>query len=655
MPVNDHRRPTVRVERHALGPRLHLLGRRVHEWHAGLLVAVAGGALALLHLAAVIVLGVAAVAGWLIAKDWRDLRPTTRDTAAWRLGVHRLPGAGGPRLRDRVPTLAAAATAVVGLVNVASATTSELPSRLRTLVALAPTADVRLAHALALPAGLALVAAAVPIARRRRRAAHLAIGLLVALGVLNLLKGLDVEEALLSWALAFALWRARAAFWVRHAPDDLRRVAVRATTVVASGVLAALVIVAGAASHAVQPLALTAVPEATLSLLAMAGTPTFGAPLAWLPTALGVLAAGVAATAAAMLLAPLRPVRVADAVDRARAAAVVRRHGTDTLSAFKLRADLNRHWSADGAAMAAYRVEAGTLLLAGDPVGPGEAVPGVLDGVIDHARRHGLAVGAVGASAEFSACARRAGLRRLYLGDEAILDTGVMDLAGGAKKSLRKAVRRIERNGYTAELLRVDELDRGTLAGLHAVSERWRAGTPERGFSMTHDALVDDLLPDALVVLGRDDEGTLRAFLHFVPVFGRDAVSLGFMRRDRDTPNGLNDFLVVEAARLLGERGFAEFSLNFATCGRWLREPANALERGLARGLRFADRWFQVERLLRFNAKFDPRWQPRYLLFEGPAQLPRVALAAMWAEGQLPRPRLLPHRPARNAPLPAPA
>jgi lysyl-tRNA synthetase class 2 len=139
----------------------------------------------------------------------------------------------------------------------------------------------------------------------------------------------------------------------------------------------------------------------------------------------------------------------------------------------------------------------------------------------------------------------------------------------------------------------------------------------------------------------------VRAFLHFVPVYGRSAVSLAFMRRDRDTPNGVSDFLVVEAARLLGEHGIEELSLNFAAFGRWLREPANLLERAAARVLRVADRWFQLERLMRFNAKFHPRWQPRYLLFAGATQLPRVALGALWAEGHLPRlhrPRLRPDR-----------
>jgi lysyl-tRNA synthetase class 2 len=171
---------------------------------------------------------------------------------------------------------------------------------------------------------------------------------------------------------------------------------------------------------------------------------------------------------------------------------------------------------------------------------------------------------------------------------------------------------------------------------------------------MAHDALVDELLPDAVVVLARDAGGAVRGFLEFVPVYGRAAMSLAFMRRDRDTPNGLTEFLVIEATRLLGERGVEEISLNFATCARWLREPTNVVERSLARVLRVADRWFQVERLLRFNAKFAPRWQPRYLLFEGPSSLPRVALAALLAEGQLPRPALPRHLPGRRA-LPTPA
>jgi lysyl-tRNA synthetase class 2 len=94
----------------------------------------------------------------------------------------------------------------------------------------------------------------------------------------------------------------------------------------------------------------------------------------------------------------------------------------------------------------------------------------------------------------------------------------------------------------------------------------------------------------------------------------------------------------VEAIFAARERGVAELSLNFAAFARWLHSPAGPVERVLAHLVRFGDRFFQVESLLSFNAKFQPRWQPRYLLFDGALGLPRACLAAMWAEGQLPKP-----------------
>lgn len=539
--------------------------------------------------------------------------------------------------RDRVPMIAGLATAAVGGLNVLSALTEALPLRLRDLLATVPGGEVRLAHALALPTGMALVGAAWPLAKRRRRALHGAVALLAGIGVLNLLKGLDIEEALISWALAGVLWRSRAAFWVGHQHPASAALALRVTLLLLVPFAVAVAAVALGAGHAAGPLTGSAIPRAAVELLTVSTGPRFHGAFAWLPLGVGALGVATAVAIAATILEPLRPVNLAGAVDRHRAAALVRRHGTDTLSAFKLRRDLHRLWSADGRAMVAYRIEAGSMLLAGDPTGPPDAVPAMIDEAIAWAHRHGLGFGAVGASEQFAATARLAGVRRLYLGDEALLTTGAMDLSGGARKTMRKAVNRVARNGYTAELRTVGELDAATIAQLHAVSDAWRDGTPERGFSMAHDALVDELLPDAMVLLGRDAEGTVRGFLHFVPVFGRTATSLGFMRRERDTPNGLTEFLVVEAARLLGERGVTELSLNFSAYGRWLREPANVVERALAVVLRRADKHFQVERLLKFNAKFDPRWQPRYLLFECPAQLPRIALATMWAEGQLPR------------------
>jgi lysyl-tRNA synthetase class 2 len=103
----------------------------------------------------------------------------------------------------------------------------------------------------------------------------------------------------------------------------------------------------------------------------------------------------------------------------------------------------------------------------------------------------------------------------------------------------------------------------------------------------------------------------------------------------------MTEFLVVGAVELLRERGIEELSLNFCAFGRWLREPSSVLQRLAVRIIRPLDGVFQIESLLNFNEKFATSWAPRHVAFDGWASLPRVAVAALEAEGQLPKPALL--------------
>jgi len=184
------------------------------------------------------------------------------------------------------------------------------------------------------------------------------------------------------------------------------------------------------------------------------------------------------------------------------------------------------------------------------------------------------------------------------------------------------------------------DLARRDAAELEQIADDWRCGAPERGFAMAMDSLRNPLGERTLVVAATDEAGAIRGFLHFVPTYGRDAVSLSFMRRDHDTPNGLTEFLIVEAIEQLRARGVAEVSLNFAAFARLIREPSGLAERTIGRALAVGDTWFQIERLYRFNAKFFPRWEPRYFMYERRLGLPRAGLAALRLEGQLPAPRL---------------
>jgi lysyl-tRNA synthetase class 2 len=383
-------------------------------------------------------------------------------------------------------------------------------------------------------------------------------------------------------------------------------------------------------------------------LLWRSGPMTFYDDVGELPLAIELLSLATLIASASVLFRPLAAARVLPgSAQRRVAAGLVRSHGSDTLAFFKLRRDQHYLFSSDRRAFLGYRVENRVMLLAGDPVGPAESLPGLMREACAFAERHGLALGAIGVGAGLLPVYAQAGLRPLYLGDEAIVDARSFSLEGRAIRKVRQSVSRLEKAGFAANLEEVESLDERVLAELERVSEAWRQGHPERGFSMAMDSLRGEERRGEVVVAARDEAGVVRGFLHFVPSFGRRAMSLSAMRRDRGTPNGLMEFLVVRSIELMRERGVEEVSLNFAAFARLLHSPETRTERLLGRLLMLANPYFQIESLYRFNAKFFPRWEPRYLLYEGVLSFPRVGMAALWAEGQLPKP--VPRRLAQAA------
>ncbi len=641
----------VRVELHALGPRVYVLGLRIHEWHLGLGVLLL---LLALDLSGWLTGGLAAyaiglVGSWLIAKDWRDLTGAQRDTGAWRLGFHRPPSELRPARRgDWVPKLAAFVVAGIAVSSYASAVTPGLGLGGHLFRSLAIVRVAAVFHAAVIPVSCALLVASIYLWRRRSRAWVVAVSLLVLLGCFNLLRGPDVPEAVLAFAGAGLLWWGRESF---NAQPE--RIPVRAS-LVGAAVLSVLTI--GACTVAVWTSApgrpsVSLVLRTTGDLLLWQPSPiAFRDEFGKLPEAIGVVSLLGVIGIAWLVFRPLSPpLRLPEDEERVRAREAVSTHGTDTLSYFKLRSDKHYLWSDDRGSFIGYRVENGVFMISGDPVSTADALPGLIGKALDYAETHGLRFGVVGASESLAALCRKAGLRSLYIGDEAIVTPASFSLEGRAIRKVRQSVSRLERAGVTVEVLQMQAVTPALLAELGAVSSAWLAGGAERGFSMALDELGGDLYHDTVLVIAREAGGEVCGFLQLVPASGGTRMSLALMRRLPDAPNGLMEFLIVRTIDHLRSCDVGELSLNFAAFGRYLRSPANARERLLARILRAGDRWFQIDRLHSFNAKFSPAWQPRYLVYQTITSLPRTAVAALWLEGQTPRLRNRPDNPTTVA------
>ncbi|MGW1171603.1 phosphatidylglycerol lysyltransferase domain-containing protein [Streptomyces sp. NPDC002550] len=367
----------------------------------------------------------------------------------------------------------------------------------------------------------------------------------------------------------------------------------------------------------------------------------------WANVAVNVLST---ALVLAVFYAAFRSRRAVDPLtvdDEKQLRALLDRHGErDSLGYFALRREKSVVWSPTGKAAVAYRVVGGVSLASGDPLGDPEAWPGAIVPWLAEARAHGWIPAVMGASEEAGTIYARHGLDALELGDEAIVEVAEFTLKGRAMRTVRQAYNRVKRAGYEVRIRRHADIPTAPvdeMAHLVECADDWRDGATERGFSMALGRLGDPEDGQCVMLECSDAEGRLRALLSFVP-WGPHGLSLDLMRRDRDSDNGLMEFMVIELLRRAGEIGITQVSLNFAmfrsVFERGARLGAGPVLRLWRSLLSFFSRWWQIESLYRANAKYRPIWEPRFLLFEKSADLLRIGLASARAEGFLEAPGL---------------
>src|SRR6266542_7097049 len=136
--------------------------------------------------------------------------------------------------RDRVARLAAAVAVLAGLLNLASALLPAERDRLRLLDDLVPGVVSQGATVAVAAAGIGLLLLAGGLRRRHRTAWLAAVGLLAGSAVLHVVKGLDVEEALVEAFLAGLLSAKAACFPARPGRGERQGVLGPALTVTAA-------------------------------------------------------------------------------------------------------------------------------------------------------------------------------------------------------------------------------------------------------------------------------------------------------------------------------------------------------------------------------------------------------------------------------------
>ena len=523
----------------------------------------------------------------------------------------------------------AAFAGILGALNIITAVFHTRLVHLDWLTNALPFEVSRGSRALMLLAGIGLIYLARGLARRKRMAWVLAFGLASSSALLYVGQNASIVRAILAALFAMELWLQRARFHARTDPVRLTHALV-ATPVLALAISMYGVVGLHQTGHPsaglVSDLHATWRAAAFENVSYYAGMRSPEA-FVWSLRLLLVVSAGYVLTAA---FAPVAWRRYRSLVGESVVATLAREHGVDSMSYFAKQAD-KRHFTVDERAFIGFRVKNRVAIAAGDAVGYSASLDHCTAAFVAACRSNDWIPVFYEASDRHLESYRRAGLRWFKIGEEAVLDLRSWSLEGGKVAKVRQFINKVKREApdlVVREYVRASGPDRGIDDQLEEISSEWLARKKggEMGFNLGVFQ-IDDLADKRTLIAQRAD-GRVEAFVTWLPYRAGRAVVLDAMRYREAAQPGIMDMLIAESAVLFKKEGLQAASLAMAPMANADDEaPVSPYDKGVRLIFEHFSSVYGYRTLFQYKKKFNPTWEPRYLVFPSPHQLLRIGYA----------------------------
>jgi phosphatidylglycerol lysyltransferase len=326
------------------------------------------------------------------------------------------------------------------------------------------------------------------------------------------------------------------------------------------------------------------------------------------------------------LLMVIRPVLVrsqATAKEWARAEAIVQQHGRTALARATLFEDKSYFFSPEET-VTAYAVRSRGAIVLGDPIGPSDQVAMAISAFQDFCARNDWTPAYASTLPDYLDAYRAAGFDVICIGYEAIVLLDKFTLEGGEHKGIRYSANRMERSGYRVEI-HLPPLDDSLIQSLHEISDAWL--TLQHGGEMhfSDGWFNDSYIRNGPVAVVHAPDGHPTAFANLIPEYQKNEVSIDLMRHYQEIEHGTMEFLFVKMLQWAKGKGYDTFSLGLSAIVGVGEKPGDPrVEQALHTISEYVSRFYNFKGLHDFKEKYHPRWEPRYMVYPGPASLPLV-------------------------------
>lgn len=259
----------------------------------------------------------------------------------------------------------------------------------------------------------------------------------------------------------------------------------------------------------------------------------------------------------------------------------------------------------------------------GDPIGKKEGMAELIWDFCEEADRRGANAAFYEAGSEWLEVYRDAGLNAAPIGEDARVDISTItsSLDGARWRKIRSIKKHMEGEELTYSLINGDKRDK-MLPKLRGISDEWlrKVHGTEKGFSLGF--FDEDYLKNFPIAVALK-EGEPLAFCSLW-LGGGDEFSVDLMRYTDGAPRDIMSWLFIETMIWGCGHGYKYFRLGMAPLSNL--DPQNSLWERMGNFIyQHGEHFYNFKGLRQYKEKFQPEWQPRYIVYKDRAALPLLA------------------------------
>lgn len=283
-------------------------------------------------------------------------------------------------------------------------------------------------------------------------------------------------------------------------------------------------------------------------------------------------------------------------------------------------------------AVLAYYVSNNVAIVLADPIGERRAVVELTEAFDRLCRLRGWTVAYFSSSAATMRLLKKQGYYAVQVAQDSLITLENLEFTGKPWQSVRSSLNKATKLGVTMRVVRLQGLPLAVRDQLNAIEQSWvqDKALPEMGFTLGTLEQAED--PEVRVHIAIDQDGTVHGMTSWLPVYEKGGTvngwTLDIMQRRLDTQTmpGVMEFLIAESAQAFRQEGYKMVSLSGAPLSG-MEHSTSLVERVMHWASVKFEPYYGFASLHRFKEKFQPTYEPMYLCYRDPDQLPLIGVA----------------------------